>query len=105
MLVERAGADPGDSVSFDRCPAGELSALAASAPPEVTAVASIATDPQAFAYQPDVAGSLAFVNCTLDDASFESGVGIAFGEAVSDFRADLIRVLPEFDLTFDAETT
>ncbi len=103
-LATRAGAEPGDSVALDRCPAGEMAALATQAPPEVQAVAEASTEPQAFVYQPDVSGALALVNCTLDDPSFETGIGIAFGEAVSDYRADLVRVLPEFELTFGTET-
>ncbi|MDP2292543.1 MAG: hypothetical protein Q8M22_15235 [Actinomycetota bacterium] len=103
-LVTRAGAEPGDSVALDRCPAGEMAALATQAPTEVQTVAEASTEPQAFVYQPDVSGSLALVNCTLDDPTFESGIGIAFGEAVSDYRSDLVRVLPEFELTFGTET-
>lgn len=103
-LVTRADVEPAESATLGSCPAGSLAGLAAQGPAAVQAVADVSGEPRAFAYQPDVAGSLALVNCTLDDADYESGIGLAFGEAVDDFRADLIRVLPEFDLTFEPET-
>jgi hypothetical protein len=103
-LVEQADAAPAESEDLDSCPGGDLAALALQGPPEVQAVAGRSTDSQDFVYQPDLAGALPIVNCTLDDSTFESGVGLAFGEVVGDYRAELIRLLPEFELTFDAET-
>ena len=102
-ITGRAAAEPDDSVMLDTCPAGDLGLLAAKAPTQIRQVVETANEPSAFVYQPDLAGEPPLINCTLDDESFVSGIGLGFGVAVQPFREDLIRVLSEYDVTFDGE--
>lgn len=102
-LTTRADAGRDESVDLDSCPGGDLAVLAEKAPAEVRTVVDRAEQSSAFVYQPDLEREPAIINCTLDDATFATGVGLGAGKAVQPYRQDLVRVLAEFNLTFDGE--
>lgn len=102
-LLGRVPAETGEASYLTACPAGDLAGLWTRAPEAIRSVELVLDQPQAFVFQPSGDGELPLFNCTLDTEDYTQGVGLGAGESVPDFREDLVRVLPEFDLTFNDE--
>lgn len=102
-LTGRIAPAPGESIELGTCPMGEMKSLVEQGPPEVREVEIGTATTYQYVYQSELAGEHPFLTCMLESSDDVSDVGLSVGQVVPDFKEDTIRVLSNFELTFEPE--
>ncbi len=98
-IIELGAATPENSVDLNACPLGDFDVLVAKAPADVQAVATPADQLFSYVYQNPADAEPPHLQCGRGD------LGVYTGEVpADDYRDDLVALLDDFIVTFDADT-